>query len=188
MKTPIKNVISVVAVVLVMMIPLAGTGQSAQVAEIFEKYTDFDGFTSVDVSKGLFELFAEIDADDPEFDDFKKAIEGLESLKLLAYSLEEGKGDPATKDQFIQDVKQNIPFSDYQELMVVKDSDAMVNFYAKSEKQIIKEMIMFVDGKDEAVLLSLYGDLDLNYMAKLSKGMNMGGMHYLKKMHNQKEE
>jgi hypothetical protein len=171
-----------------MSLPFTVAGQSAQVSEIFEKYTDFDGFTSVDVSKGLFELFAEIDAEDPEFDDFKKAIEGLESLKLLAYSLEEGKGDEATKDQFIRDVKQNIPFSDYQELMVVKDSDALINFYAKSEKQIIKEMIMIVDGKDEAVLLSLYGDLDLNYMAKLSKGMDMGGMHYLNKMHNHKEE
>jgi hypothetical protein len=188
MKTRFKNTLSTAVVILLMTLPFTIVGQSAQVTEIFEKYTDFDGFTSVDVSKGLFELFSEIDADDPEFDDFKKAIEGLESMKLLAYSLEEGKGDQATKDQFIEDVRKNIPLKDYQELMVVKDSDALINFYAKSEKQIIKEMIMIVDGKDEAVLLSLYGDLDLNYMAKLSKGMDMGGMHYLNKMHKKKKK
>lgn len=169
----------------ILIIPIQAIGQSDQVSEIFSKYSGMDGFTSVDVSKGLFELFAEIEADDPEFDDFKKAIEGLESLKLLAYSLEEGEGDAATRTRFIEDIKKTISFKDYQELMVVKDNDAKINFYAKSNKQIITEMVMVVDGKDEAVLLSLYGDLDLNYVAKLGKGMKMGGMEHLHQLHNE---
>jgi len=36
---------------------------------------------------------------------------------------------------------------EYEELMVIRDSDARINFYAKSDKQVIKEMIMVVDGK-----------------------------------------
>ena len=73
-------------------------------------------------------------------------------------------------------------FKDFKELMVVKDADANINFYAKSDKQIITEMVMVVDGKDEAVLLSLFGNLDLNYVAKLGTAMNMGGMEHLGKM------
>jgi hypothetical protein len=165
--------------------PVLGLGQSEQVAGIFDKYEGAEGFTSVDISKGLFELFSEIEADDPDFEDFKKAVEGLESMKLLAYSLEEGKGDPQVMGDFVRDINTNISFKKYDELMVVKDSDAKINFYAKSDKQVIKEMIMVVDGRDEAVLLSLYGNLDLNYIAKLGKGMNMGGMEHLKKMHNE---
>lgn len=180
-----KHSIIKIAAVLFLALPLFSFGQSEQVAKIFDKYSEVDGFTSVSITSGLFELFAEIEADDPEFDDFKKAIEGLESLKLLAYSLEEGEGDEATRVSFVTDIKETISFKDYEELMVVKDSDARINFYAKSNKQIITEMVMVVDGKDEAVLLSLYGDLDLNYVAKLGKGMNMGGMQHLHKMHNE---
>ncbi len=180
-----KHSIIKLTVVLVFVLPLMGFGQSEQVAKIFDKFSGIDGFTSVDISKGLFELFAEIEADDPEIDDFKKAIEGLESLKLLAYSLEDGKGDVNVKENFINEIKNTISFTDYEELMVVKDKDVKINFYAKSKKQVISEMIMVVDGDDEAVLLSLYGDLDLNYVAKLGKGMNMGGMEYLHKMHNE---
>lgn len=180
-----KNSIIKLVVLSLLILPLSGFSQSDELMKIFDKYEGVDGFTSVDISKGLFELFSEIEADDPEFDDFKKAIEGLESLKLIAYSLEEGEGDQATREQFVSDIKSNVSFKDYQELMVVKDSDANINFYAKSNKQIITEMVMLVDGKDEAVLLSLFGDLDLNYVAKLGKGMNMGGMEHLRKMHNE---
>ena len=171
-----------ITAILLLSIPVAVFAQSDQVSKIFDKYTETEGFTSVDISKGLFELFAEVEADDPEFDDFQKAIEGLESLKLLAYSLEEGKGDLKTKDDFIEDINNTISFKDFKELMVVRDPDANINFYAKSDKQIITEMIMVVDGKDEAVLLSLFGNLDLNYMAKLGSAMNMGGMEHLGKM------
>jgi hypothetical protein len=87
-----------------------------------------------------------------------------------------------TKERFYEDVMSSIPFKDFKELMVIKDRDANVNFYAKSSGSIISEMIMVVDGDDEAVLLSLTGNLDLNYVAKLGKSMNLSGMHHLGKM------
>ena len=180
-----KRTIRFIAIAFLLASAGAGYGQSEVVSQVFEKFEDADGFTSVDISKGLFELVAEIEAEDPDFDDFKKAIEGLESMKLLAYSLEEGKGDPQVKSDFVREINATIPFKEYEELMVIRDSDARINFYAKSDKQVIKEMIMVVDGKDEAVLLSLFGNLDLNYITKLGKGMNMGGMEYLNRMHNE---
>jgi hypothetical protein len=177
-----KNLFVNIVVILLLSLPSLLFGQSEQVQKLFDKYSGSDGFTSVEVTKGLFELFAEVEADDPEFDDFKKAIDGLESLKLLAYSMKDENADPVAKEDFISEVKSTISFKEYQELMVVKDSDANINFYAKSEKQIIKEMLMVVDGKDEAVLLSMFGDLDLNYLAKLGTTMDMGGIHYLGRM------
>ena len=160
--------------------PLILLAQKSSVDSFFSRYSDQEGYTSVEVTKGLFELFAEIDADDPEFEDFQKAVGGLESLKLLAYSTE--KGNLETKEKFHKDIMSSIPFSEYKELMVIKDSDANVNFYAKNNAQIITEMIMVVDGKDEAVLLSMTGNIDLNYVAKLGKSMNLEGMNYLEKM------
>ena len=76
----------------------------------------------------------------------------------------------------------SIPFNDYKELMVIKDSDANINFYAKNSQQVITDMIMVVNGKDEAIILSMTGVIDLNYVAKMGKSMNFEGMQYLEKM------
>lgn len=181
MKKPmLKN-----AILVFLLIPLFGFTQNSAVTSLFDKYTEQNGFTSVEVTKGLFELFAEIEADDPEFEDFQKAVEGIEQLKLLAYSVEK-EGNESTKNKFHDEIMKTIPFNDYKELMVVKDNDANINFYAKSEGSTISEMIMVVDGKKEEVLLSLTGNIDLNHVAKLSKTMKLGGMEYLGKM-NQSE-
>ena len=173
-----------ITVILLLFVPVIVFGQKSAVDDLFDKYTNLDGFTSVDVSKGLFELFAEIEADDPEFEDFQKAINGVESLRLIAYSIkdEDNGNSMEMKERFYKDVMSSIPFKDFKELMVIKDSDANVNFYAKSSGSIISEMIMVVDGNDEAVLLSLTGNLDLNYVAKLGKSMDIGGMQHLGKM------
>jgi len=184
--TTMKNNTLKIAIVLFLLVPVIVFGQTSAVDALFDKFTSQDGFTSVDVNKGLFELFAEIEADDPEFEDFQKAIDGVESLRLIAYSINDNDEDSdntlEAKEQFYKDVMSSIPFSDFKELMVIKDNDANVNFYAKSSGSVINEMIMVVDGKNEAVLLSLTGDLDLNYVAKLGKSMDIGGMQYLGKM------
>ncbi|MCF8368396.1 MAG: DUF4252 domain-containing protein [Bacteroidales bacterium] len=177
-----KSLILRIAVAALAVLPMLSFSQSKSVAGIFDKYSGVDGFTSVEITKGLFELFAQVEADDPEFEDFKKAIEGLESMRLLAFSLDEGKGDSKTRENFISEIKKTVPLNEFQELMVVKDKDANINFYAKSNKQVINEMIMIVDGANEAVFLSLYGNIDLNYVAKLGSAMDMGGMEYLGKM------
>jgi hypothetical protein len=172
-------------VIALALIPVWCLAQNSVADKIFDEYSARDGYTSIDISKGLFELFSEIEADDPEFDEFQKAINGLESMRLLAYSVEDQKGTLEEKNDFMTAVKNGVSLKDFQELMVVRDKDARINFYAKSKGQIITEMIMIVDGKDEAVLLSLYGDIDLNHIAKLGAAMNMGGMDYLGKMQSE---
>jgi len=167
-------------------IPFLAISQNSGAEAIFNKYSGKDGFTSVDINKGLFELFAQIDADNPEFDDFQKAIKGVESMRLIAYSLENNEGTKLEKDQFIKDIRSGIALDKFQELMVVRDKDANINFYAINEGSIIKEMLMIVDGADQAVLLSMYGDIDLNHIAKLGAAMDIGGMEYLSKMKNDK--
>lgn len=175
-----KNTILKITIVLLALTPAFTFAQKSATDQLFTKYTDQEDFTSIELTKGLFELFSEIEADDEDFDEFQKAVEGLESLKILAYSVEEG--SYKVKEKFYDDIMATIPFGDFKELMVIKDPDANVNFYAKHENQMISEMIMIVDGDDEAVLLSMTGNIDLNSVAKLGSGMNLGGMHHLGKM------
>ena len=51
--------------IVLMAVPFATVAQKSGANSIFERYSGKDGYTSVDINKGLFELFAEIDADDP---------------------------------------------------------------------------------------------------------------------------
>jgi hypothetical protein len=175
-----KNAILKSVLIILLAMPMALLAQKSSVDSFFSRYSDQKGYTSVEVTKGLFELFTEMDSDDPEFEDFRKAVAGLESLKLLAYSAE--KGSMETKEKFYKDIMSSIPFNEYKELMVIRDSDANVNFYAKNNQQVITDMIMVVDGKEQAVILNLTGTIDLNYVAKLGKSMNFEGMNYLEKM------
>lgn len=181
-----RNILKL-SVIVFLLVPFLALSQNSEVGKLFDKYSGEEGFTSVDVSAGLFELFAEIDSDDPEFDDFQNALKGLESLRLLQYSVKEENGNVDEMNKFYKDIQGNIPFDEFKELMIIKDKDSNVNFYAKSNKSIIKEMVMIVEGPDEVVLLSLFGDLDLNYIGKLGTAMNMGGMHYLGNIHNDKD-
>lgn len=44
------------------------------------------------------------------------------------------------------------------------------------------ELIMVVGGKKSFFILSLYGEIDLKKISKLSKSMNIKGMEHLRKL------
>ena len=177
-----KHTIIKTLLAILFLLPAWSFAQDKAIAKIFDEYSGKSGYTSVDISKGLFQLFAQLEADDPEFDDLQKALDGLESLRLVAYSIEGDKGTTEEKNSFVSNIKSTVPFDEFKELMVVRDGDDKINFYAKSEGQIITEMIMLVDGADKAVFLSLFGVIDLKHIAKLGSTMDLGGMEYLGKM------
>ncbi|NOX46485.1 MAG: DUF4252 domain-containing protein [Chlorobi bacterium] len=182
MKTILRN--TTLAILSILFVPFQVNAQDGAVNNLFEKYSGADGFNSVDVSKGLFQLFADIESDDEDFEELQKALDGIEKMQLLQYSLENGKQE--TMDNFYSDIEKSIPFKEYDELMVIKESDAKINFYSRSERGIISELMMVVNGKDEVVLMSLTGNIDLKHIAKLGSKMNLGGMEYLGKMKGDK--
>jgi hypothetical protein len=175
-----KTILSTLA--LFVLISFSAMAQTSSVDKIFDKYAEMENFTSVDIAKGLFELFADIDGDDEEFEDFKKAVEGIEKLRLISYSLKEEDSNEKTKSQFYNEIMETVPFNEFELLMIVKETDQKIEFFAKSDEQIITEMLMLVNGDEETILLSLSGNIDLNYITKLGSTMNMGGMEHLKKM------
>ena len=169
-----------IAIILMLFFSFQLSAQNSAVNKLFEKYSEADGFTSVDIAKGLFQLFADIESDDEDFEELQKALDGIEKMQLLQYSLKDGKQE--TMDIFYSDIEKSIPFKEYDELMVIKESDAKINFYSKSEKGIISELLMLVDGNEEVVFMSLTGNIDLKHIAQLGSKMDLGGMEYLGKM------
>lgn len=153
--------------------------QNSAIGKIFDKYSSYDEFTSVDVAKGLFELFAEIEDTDPEFEEFQKAVSGIEKLRILALDADDD--SKGIREKFYNDIISSIPKEDFKELMVVKEKDASIKFLASYEGSVISEMLMVMNGNDETVLLSLTGNIDLKHLGGLTGAMHLKGMEHLEK-------
>ncbi len=156
-------------------LPLITLGQSA-----FDKFEDMDEVTVVAVNQNMFRLLSTVNPEtgDPDAQEFMDLAKELTSLKVFATENKE------ITQQMKSDVEKYLRNSTMEELMRVKDEDAVVKFYIKKgrDKDHVSELLMFVTGikevemegrKFETVLLTLTGDIDLNKIGALTRKMNL---------------
>jgi hypothetical protein len=58
----------------------------------------------------------------------------------------------------------------------------VIEFMISEKDGIINELVMVVGGHRSFFILSLYGEINLKNIAKLSRSMNVKGMEYLKNL------
>ena len=169
-----------------LMIPLLVNAQSP-IDKVFEKYAGQDGFTTVNISKELFQMLMQIGKDetkDTSMVEMKKMMETLTGLKVLTYSFDSTKISKAVS--VYNEFAGVFPASTYKELMTVNEGRQNIKFMTKQDANgKINEMVMLLKDKTEVVVLSLTGNIDLSTVSKLSKGMNIHGMEKLKNLGNQ---
>jgi hypothetical protein len=175
-----KNVLMFVVTAFIS-VPLLMSAQSP-VDKFFEKYAGQDGYTTVNISKDMFEMFASMgDANDTSSLEMKKMMDQLSGLKVLTSKVDSLK--PAKANAFYNEAAALFPSSSYKELMTVNDDGENIKFLTKqSSPGKISEMVMLMKGKHEVVVMSLTGNIDLSTVSKLSKTMNIHGMEGLQKM------
>jgi len=149
-------------------------GQNSAVDQLFAKYADKDGFTTVSISKAMFNLFA---SENESKDEFNKAVKGLESIRILAPDSTMKKA----KLNFYNEISKSLPLSQYQELMSVKEKDQVFKMLIRKKGDVITEFLM-IGGGNENVLICITGNIDLKTISKLSKTMNIEGMDELDKV------
>ncbi len=155
--------------------------------QLYEKYAGKPDFTSINISPQMFQLLAGVNTSDssPEARKALDAMKQLKGLKMLVYEPED-----STKVQaFYDEIKRVVPAGKYMELMSVDSQDGKVKFLASQDKQgKIRELLMIVHGKDETMIMSLTGLIDMQTIAEISKSMNMKGMSDLQKLSEQKKQ
>lgn len=149
------------------------SAQNKAIEQLFQKYSDKEGFTSVVITKNMFQLFANVD--NPNNDDFLRTVKNLEFIKILSI-----KGENDGK-AFYQDIQAAIPEKDYKELMTIKETDNQVKFLTLEKDGVIKELIMISGGKAESTLIWMAGIIDMKTVAKIAQGMQINGMEKLEK-------
>ena len=66
-----------------MMFTLTAFSQQSAVDRVFDKYSGQEGYTTVYISSFMFNLLNSLEVDDPEYNEFKKATSGINSIKIL---------------------------------------------------------------------------------------------------------
>jgi hypothetical protein len=169
---------TIVLLVGFLLLSVGGSSQSIM-DNLYDKYSGATGFTSVYISKYMFDMFRNKDTDQKSQDEMQQTLSKLNCIKILASD-----DDPATPMpvNLYQEILKVLPSSSYKEIMVVKDKDQNVVFYAKEEKDKVVELLLVVSGKESNVLISIQGDIDMKNISKLGSTMNIQGMDKLKDM------
>lgn len=149
----------------------------------FDKYEDKDDVTTVIVNKKMFEMMSKVkvDTQDKEIQKYMNLLKKLENLKV--FTTDNTKVASEMKATIMNYLKKN----PLEELMRINDDGKKVNIYVKSgaSENIIKELLMFIDSpssKDnQAVILSLTGNFNLDEISALTEKMNLPGGDELKK-------
>ena len=162
-------------------IPLLIKAQNTPVDNLFDKYSGRDGFTTVYITKYMFDMFRSDEAKDKDADDINRVLGKLNSIKILAVedSTVLGKGV-----NFYDEIMKELPRDKYNELMVVKDKESDVVFLAREDKGVIVELLLIAGGKDagDNVLISIQGQINLDDISKISKTLDIEGMDSLDKI------
>ncbi len=158
----------------VFIFPVMLIAQNTPVDELFDKYSGKEGFTSVYITSYMFSMFTDIETNDPEFDELMKNLKGI---KILATD-ESYNGNA----NFYKEIIDKLPISQYKELMVIKEKDQDVKFLINEKDGKIIELLLIAGGKDENVLISIKGNIDLKNISKLSKSMQINGLEHLEEI------
>ena len=74
----------------------------------------------------------------------------------------------------------------YEELMEVKDAEEDMKFMIMDSNGKISELVMVVGGRKKFVIMSLYGEIDLKSISKLSRSMSIEGLEHLEHIDSDK--
>ena len=153
-------------------------GQKSAVDKVFDKYSGKDGYTTVYISSYMFNLMNSLETDDPDYNEFKKAASGINSIKILTQD-----GDNSVA--FGKELLDQLPRSEYKEMMVVKEENEEVLFLAREIDGKITEFLLIVSGGGEDALIAIQGDIDLESIASIASGLDIPGLENLEELDNQ---
>lgn len=168
-----KKIISTTAMLVFV---LAAIAQNDVIDKYFSSYYQSEDFTKVSISSKMFDLFTNIEADDPDETEVLEAISKLTGMRMLVNSSSSEEGFAMYQKALKSTGKE------YEVLMTVDDKDDDITFYVHEKSGIIHELVMIGNGGGEFFVLSLLGDIDLKQINKLAKSLDIDGMEHLEKM------
>ena len=171
-----------IVIIGMMFISIAMMGQGTVINKYFNELEDNENFTKVSVNQKMFSMFTELEAGSDAEEEFLQAVSKLKGLKvILADSI-------ADAGKMYKKAIADVDKAGYEELMSVKDAEENLKFSIIEKNGIIQELMMVAGGNKSFVMLSLYGEIDLNNISKIAQEMRIEGMENLGKMHDKNDK
>lgn len=150
--------------------------QESITSALYEKYSGTEGITTVHITKELFGMIAQMNfegEDAEDLNEMKNAMAGLQFIKIVMF--ENGSKDNKDFVAFKKDLN-GLDHGGYAELMVVDDKDEKVRFLARQDGDMIKEFLILISSSTEVGFISIFGDMDMETISKVSQGMGIEQM------------
>lgn len=148
--------------------------------DLYQKYAGEKGFTSINISPAMLGFLSDLDMNDSseKAQETQDVLEQMSGLKMLVYE-PEGESNEA----FLKDVRSLSKSNGYSEMMSVDSEDEIVKFLAKKGPDgKVLELLMIVFDEEEAVIMSMTGNLDMKSISQISKSLDIDGMENLEKI------
>jgi hypothetical protein len=155
--------------------------QKSPVDDLIDKYSDREGFTVVTISSKMLGLFAGQDSKEKDASDI---ISRLKSIRILSV-------EDSTLNQnlnFYSELSKKMNFSEYEDLMVVKEGPNMTKFLVRQKGNAISELLVIVGGPGGNSIISIKGDLDLKSISELSKDVGIQQLKTLDELESDKKK
>ncbi len=165
-----KNIFSLAVA---LCISLSATAQADAIERFFKDYQEDDNFTVVYVSPKMFQMVSKV-SDGSEDKELSAIVKDLKGLRILT-----SKVNP---DKIYKEANKRLNIKEYEELVTVREKDSNVRFVTKESNGVINELLLLVGGKEEFVMMSFVGNIDLNKIAKLAKKLDIDGAEHLDKV------
>jgi hypothetical protein len=170
------------AFILIMLLPLFSWAQATELNKMFDRYSGQEGFTSLHITRHLFELFKKVETAQ-QGKEFDEAVTSLRSIKLL---VADSTTHAAMNRTLVRDILTSLKRDNYSELMVFQQNGReTITVLIREEGPVIKEFLMTIDSPKEAVFIFLEGNIDLEKISRLSRTMNIEGFEHLEKIDQQ---
>lgn len=166
------------------LVPLFGMAQGNLLSNFYGKYAGQDGFTSVNVTADLFNLFTSIEGDE-DMQELQTLMSGLKGIRVLAYENKDlGQGSTILNgSELFEEAMKQLPTGSFKELVTVKEKSDNVRIMARdTDNGMLQDMVILVGSEDEFVFVHIDGSVDLNTLMKMGDKMNMKGLDELKKL------
>lgn len=178
MKTITKSKLATAILGIALFVAPAFTYAQTFTDVLFDKYGSDEDYTTVHVTQHMFELFAEVETDE-ESDEFLETVKQIDRIKVLVTD------NKSKAKKLYEEAISSVENSevDYKELMIVKEGEEIIKFmvHKKSNNKVAELLMIMYDG-DEAVVMSISGDIDLKKIAALSKSMDINGFQHLEEL------
>ncbi len=163
-----KNMFLLLAVMLIGL--GSATAQDNAIARYFTDYQESDEFTKISVTGKMFSLFTELDAQNEDEKAILEAISKLKGIKgLVRENAENG------NKMFAAAIKKMDADGSYEELMTVEDVKENIRFMIRDENGVINELLMVRGAEREFMIMSLFGEIDLSTISRISRVMRVHG-------------